>query len=182
MQEDGVGILYKKYEKCFNKHNFAMICIMTCGIYLLLVLSKGEASLGVVFAIFNGNPLILTGLEVLAILMTATVFEIHSPAFEKSKIVKTIGENTFTIMMHHPLIIFLMNLTLYIMTGFIDIASFNIEEFQSTLWYVYPWRDSRIYIFYVAFAVAIPLLIKLISDNIILKLYNRFLNSKKANA
>ena len=173
-----LGFLYKKYEKYFNKHNFAMICIMTCGIYMLLVLSKGEASLGVVFAIFNGNPLILTGLEVLAILITATVFEILSPAFEKSKIVKTIGENTFTIMMHHAIIIFLMNLILYIMTGFIDIASFDIQEFQSTLWYVCPWRDSRIYIFYVAFSVAIPLIIKLICNNIIIKTNNSLKNKE----
>ena len=40
---------------------------------------------------------------------------------------------------------------------------------KSTLWYAYPWRDSRIYLFYVILAVAVPIVIKYISNKVILR-------------
>lgn len=40
---------------------------------------------------------------------------------------------------------------------------------KSTLWYAYPWRDSRIYLFYVILAVAVPIVIKDISNKVILR-------------
>ena len=38
---------------------------------------------------------------------------------------------------------------------------------KSTLWYAYPWRDSEIYLFYVILAVAVPIVIKNISNKVI---------------
>lgn len=40
---------------------------------------------------------------------------------------------------------------------------------KSTLWYAYPWRDSRIYLFYVILAAAVPIVIKDISNKVILR-------------
>ncbi len=44
---------------------------------------------------------------------------------------------------------------------------------KSTLWYAYPWRDSRIYLFYVILAVAVPIVIKYISNKVILRANSR---------
>lgn len=44
---------------------------------------------------------------------------------------------------------------------------------KSTLWYVYPWRDSGIYLFYVILAVAVPIVIKNISNKVILRVNSR---------
>lgn len=44
---------------------------------------------------------------------------------------------------------------------------------KSTLWYAYPWRDSRIYLFYVILAVAVPIVIKNISNKVILRVNSR---------
>lgn len=44
---------------------------------------------------------------------------------------------------------------------------------KSTLWYAYPWRDSRIYLFYVILAVAVPIVIKDISNKVILRANSR---------
>lgn len=44
---------------------------------------------------------------------------------------------------------------------------------KSTLWYVYPWRDSRIYLFYVILAVAVTIVIKDISNKVILRVNSR---------
>lgn len=44
---------------------------------------------------------------------------------------------------------------------------------KSTLWYAYPWRDSEIYLFYVILAVAVPIVIKDISNKVILRANSR---------
>lgn len=44
---------------------------------------------------------------------------------------------------------------------------------KSTLWYAYPWRDSRIYLFYVILAVAVTIVIKDISNKVILRVNSR---------
>lgn len=44
---------------------------------------------------------------------------------------------------------------------------------KSTLWYAYPWRDSGIYLFYVILAVAVPIVIKYISNKVILRANSR---------
>lgn len=44
---------------------------------------------------------------------------------------------------------------------------------KSTLWYAYPWGDSRIYLFYVILAVAVPIVIKYISNKVILRANSR---------
>ena len=44
---------------------------------------------------------------------------------------------------------------------------------KSALWYAYPWRDSGIYLFYVILAVAVPIVIKYISNKVILRANSR---------
>lgn len=44
---------------------------------------------------------------------------------------------------------------------------------KSTLWYAYQWRDSGIYLFYVILAVAVPIVIKDISNKVILRANSR---------
>ena len=91
-----MGFVYKKYESLLGKHKAVLIGVITCCVYALLVLSKGDIGIGVVFAKFTGNPLILTALTILEILLTATICEILAPALCKSLIVKKIGDNTFS--------------------------------------------------------------------------------------
>lgn len=168
-----MGFVYKKYESLLGKHKAVLIGVITCCVYALLVLSKGNIDVTAVFAEFIGNPLILTALTILEILLTATICEILAPAFCKSSIVKKIGDNTFSIMMHHGIILFSVNLVIYIMSKFVDISGFDVAAFKSTLWYAYPWRDSRIYLFYVILAVAVPIVIKYISNKVILRANSR---------
>ena len=44
---------------------------------------------------------------------------------------------------------------------------------KSTLWYAYMWRDSGIYLFYVILAVAVLIVIKNISNKVILRVNSR---------
>lgn len=173
-----MGFVYKKYENLLSKYRCILLGFITCCIYILLVLG-GDISITVVFAQFKGNPVILTAITVLAILSTATICEIIAPAFEKNSVVRKIGDNTFSIMMHHPIVLFLINLVIYIMSRFIDITGFDVDTFKRTLWYAYPWRDSRIYLFYVILAIFVPVFIKEISNKAILYIHNLSLSNEK---
>ncbi len=169
-----LGYFYKKHELALTKHKATIIGIMFILLYICLVLSsKAGLTVQVVFSNFTGNPFLITATTTLSILITVTICDILTPSFENSKILNAIGNNTFSIMMHHGLIIFSINFFIYILTFFFDVSSFNITKFKSTLWYAYPWRDSRIFMFYVILGIAIPVLCKLLYNKIIIRLYNK---------
>ncbi len=166
-----LGFWYKKHENIFNKHKAISIGILFSILYLCLVFGGNQGlNAQVVFANFKGNPFTISLTTTATILLTSTVCEILEPAFSKSKIINTIGDNTFSVMMHHGIIIFTINFALYILSRVADIASFDVGKFQSTLWYVYPWRDERIFLIYVISGVMCPILMKLLYNKVILNL------------
>ncbi len=63
----------------------------------------------------------------------------------------------------------------YILSTFVPLNTIRrVSRFlKSTLWYAYPWRDSGIYLFYVILAVAVPIVIKDISNKVILRANSR---------
>ncbi|MBR5246345.1 MAG: acyltransferase [Clostridia bacterium] len=168
-----MGFVYKKYEKLINKRKGITLSILFVLLYICYVLGDGNERAQVVFANFVGNPFLISALVVIEILIVSTICESLVPAFDNNKIVQYIGDNTFSIMMHHAVVIFLINFALYILSKFIDIASFNVEKFQSTIWYCYPWRDDRIYLIYVVLGIAVPLVLKKVTDKIVMNLYEK---------
>lgn len=170
-----LGFLYQTFEKFLRKHAAASLGIILAAMYAIYI-AAGPAGLSsqAVFCRFTGSSLLITALTVLSILATATVADVLYPAFEHSKIIHTIGNHTFTIMMHHGLVIFLINFAIYILNLFTEVSTFNQNQFQSTLWYTCPWKDSRIYLVYLVLGIAIPLICKLLSDKIIIKQYDAY--------
>lgn len=172
-----LGFLYKKSEMWFTKRKGGVISGLIILLYGMLALCN-KTSVNVVFARFEGNSLVITVITVSCIILIMLAMEIFSPSFENNKIVRYIGDNTFTIMMHHPLYIFVLNFGLFMIGKRIDMASFDVEKFQTTIWYCYTWRDDRIKLFYVVFALGMPLIVKYLSDRVVIKLYNK---NKKSN-
>lgn len=164
-----LGYVYKKYESWFSKYKGVFFCAAPI-IYYLILAYLDPIYLISVFAKFTGEPIIITLMTALCVILVADVAEILAPAFENNKIVRYLGDNTFTVMMHHPFFIFLLNVTLYFISHFTDLASFEVEKFKNTVWYFYPWRDSRISFFYMVFAVTAPLIIKFLFDKAVLRL------------
>lgn len=168
-----LGFLYRRFENFLRKYATAFLGIVLVAMYTIYI-AAGSTGLSAqaVFCRFTGSPLLITGLTILSILATATVADVLSPAFERSRIVHTIGNHTFTIMMHHGFVIFLINFAIYILNFFTEVSTFDLAKFQTTLWYTCPWKDSRIYLIYLALGIAIPLVCKLIIDNVIVKQYD----------
>lgn len=168
------GFTYKKIEVLLSKNKGITIAALTTVLYFIL--ANYTLSVNCVFAKFKGNAFAISACLVICLVLVLTVAEILAPAFENNKAILYAGNNTFTIMMHHPIFIFILNFGLYIISHFINLASFDVEEFQTTAWYCYDWKDSKLRFFYVIFAMAMPLIIKYICDRIILKI-----NSKQSD-
>lgn len=174
------GYIYKKYEKYFNMKNTLLIIICFILLFVCFVLNvNNPIEAQVVFGNFKGSPFMINAMITISILLTVTICEIFVPAFKESKILNTIGNNTFSIMMHHGIVIFAVNLVLFLLREPLNIDSFDVTMFKKTLWYVYPWRDSRIYILYVVLGISIPLAVKYIYDKMIIYFYKKNTNLPK---
>lgn len=168
-----LGFVYKKFEKILDENRLIVIPVLTVALYLIFVLNQGPLGLNCVFARFDGNPLLLIMTQIIVLVLFSTVCSILVPSFESSKLIRYIGDHTFTVMMHHPVWIFFANTVLYALSRFLHITSFDVEQYRTTIWYCYPWRDSRNYLFYVAFAMFMPLLLKWAWDKVIVLLYQK---------
>lgn len=166
------GLLFKSCEKLLYKHKARSIMLLLGIIYLTNVLSTGPLYVGPTWASFSGNPVSIILLSLCSVLITMVVCELLAPAFARSRIVNAVGENSFSIMMHHPLIMFLINLALFGLSMVIDM-NFNTARFKADICYTYPWRDDRIFLAYTAICIAVPVLVKVWTDNLTLRLYRR---------
>lgn len=166
------GLIFRNFEKLLYKHKALSLILLMGAIYLIEQLSPEPLYAGPIWASFTGNPACLILANLCSVLITMVICETLAPAFAHSRIVNAVGENSFSIMMHHPLVIFLINSALYVLSRFIDM-NFKIARFQTNICYAYPWRDDRIYLAYVAICIAVPVLVKVWNDNLILRLHRR---------
>ena len=177
-----IGYICKIYEKVITKHRSTFIVgssVTIMGIILFFPPVSAQA----VFARFSGDPLLITILTTACLLLLYLIFELLEPSFENNKIVKYIGDNTFSIMMHHGFVIFMINLCIYTLSKFTEISSFDSKTFSETLWYSCSWISANIRIVYLVLGVSIPIIIKLIFDRVITKCYDSFiLKEKKLNS
>lgn len=167
-----LGIVLRKHEYLLYRNKALSIGIIMTLIYLVNILPSEKVFVSILDAEFAGNPITLVAWSTLSVLLTVVICEMLSPAFENSRIIKAVGENTLSVMIHHPLIMFIINSALYALSTVIDMR-FEYEEFAHDICYVYPWRDGRIFLLYTVLGVAVPVMAKLGYDRIILDLDRR---------
>lgn len=166
------GLMFRNFEKLLYKHKALSLILLMGAIYLIEQLSPEPLYAGPIWASFIGNPACLILANLCSVLITMVVCELLAPAFARSRIVNAVGENSFSIMMHHPLIMFLINLALFGLSMVIDM-NFNTARFKADICYTYPWRDDRIFLAYTAICIAVPVLVKVWTDNLTLRLHRR---------
>lgn len=168
-----LGFIYKRFEAVLDKNRLIVIPILTVILYGIFIINQGTLDINCVFARFIGKPLPSVAAQFVVLLLLSTVCSIMVPAVENSKFIRYIGDHSFTVMMHHPFWIFALNTAIYVLSRLFHITSFDVQQYKTTIWYCYPWRDSKIYLFYVAFALLMPLLLKWIWDKIIVSVYQK---------
>lgn len=174
------GFVYKRFEGFFDKNRLSVIAILTVALYLVLAFNPKPLGINCAFAKFDGNPAFFLTVQIIVLLLLPTVFGAFTPAFENMKLLNYLGNHTFTVMMHHPVWLFFINTVLYTLNNWFDISSFDVQKYKSTIWYCCPWRDARIYFFYVLFAMAMPLVFKWVWDKMIVTVYHKKINKNQS--
>ena len=102
------------------------------------------------------------------------VSKILARALKGNRIVRYIGQNTWSIMMHHPISFFAINCLLWGLSGPLNLSGFNLQAFQTDIWYAYSPGLPQLAIVYVVAGVALPLLVKYGVEKVVLFADKRF--------
>lgn len=86
------------------------------------------------------------------------VGKLLTPVLIKSKIIQYIGENTWTVMMHHQFVFFLINTLIYFTLPITHIRTFDVQLFRENMWY--GFGDYHFLLFYSIAGLAVPLLVQ----------------------
>lgn len=155
------GYFYK--EKLENKFKINTTIYLVVLILIQLIVLKFDKNIyyEVIFMKFNCKlcvtPIITS---ITGILFWLKISDILVPALKDSKLVNYIGNNTYDIMLHHLFWIFVLNTTIYVLSGLFELSGFNIDKYQSTIYYTYTADVQALGILYTMFAIAMPLIVK----------------------
>lgn len=81
-------------------------------------------------------------------------------SFGRNKVVNYIGNNTWTIMMHHQFVFFIINAFFALIAKKANLIDFNYEKFRTNIWYGYDGGNKKFLLFYVIAGIGLPLIFK----------------------
>ena len=159
----GLGLLYnRKIEKHDNVHNYIYFPIVII-LQLIIVYFLGEnLSFHPAWCYdFTKNIFIpfITGF--LGIAFWLRIAKIMVPITENSKIIQSISNNSYAIMIHQFLGFFIVKLIYAIISKYLHIfTDFSISKFKTDIWYIYiPKEQTGFLLIYIAAGILIPILI-----------------------
>ena len=180
-----VGRIYKRYEdkiKINGKYTclFFMISII---IQTLLLAFFKNISYNLQLLRLNSNYIVYFIGSLNGIFFWLKISKILSKYIKNNYIIDCIGNNTYSIMMHHVFAIFLFNSLIYIVhiiTGLFK--SFDVATYQSKYFYFYN-SNPGLTVIYVIISVSLPLIGNYFYKKIKGKIINKcLLFKKKANS
>lgn len=164
-----MGYFYKeKIENRFKYNNIAFFIILLSIQFIMIKKYKNLAFSAVWCNEFNKENIFLPHIaSITGILFWLKISKIFSGFIKNNRYIRYIGQNTWTVMMHHQFIFFIINLNLFFINKKIALDGFDVEQFKSNGWYSYDFGDCRFLTLYVIAGVCIPLLCKKYFDNIL---------------
>ncbi len=175
-----LGQIYKEIEKHDNMNSIIYFGII---IVIQAIIKQKCGSL-----VYNLNTLYFRHKYIVYVIssMTGILFWLRiSTIMEKyisdNKIINYIGNNTYSVMMHHVFSFFVINSFIGILhKTFRIFNSFNIKEYKTTIWYEYNSNNAALSLIYVICGVSFPLVLKYIlidKYNVLskIKAINRFI-------
>lgn len=183
-----IGYLYKeKIEKKDSLNNYIYFLLIFTIQFLLIKKYKALGFSSVWCNDFNKTNILLPYITSLTgILFWLRISKILVPSVNDSKIIKYVGENTWTIMMHHIFIFFLFNLFLSYVSPILGLSGFDYNALKNDIYYAYTPDTYSFRIFYVILGITIPLTTKYTFSRITSKLNYLNLNfikySKKSSS
>lgn len=161
----GLGILYKSKLECWDRKipnfwYFAIVLTIQCAIIMIC----GEAPSYVPSWCSNfDNGVILPFVAgTIGIAFWFRIVNILEPILGKSKIINTIADNAYSIMINQFVGAMMLKFVFYFIqrqTSFC--ADFNKEEFLSNIWYrYYPMGTEQTFIFFIAAGIFVPIIMQ----------------------
>lgn len=155
-----VGQFYKKrLEKHDTLGNLPYFAIVLSVQAALQVCCNGLAFSSVWCTGFANGPVIPYVTIVSGIAFWLRIARIMKPVAEKSKAVRWIGQNTYTVMMHHVMIFMLIKMIIAALAAFTGMcADFDFGQFYANIDYVYLVNGAEHFkMVYLAAGVGAPL-------------------------
>lgn len=114
----------------------------------------------ITFTEFNNNILIPFITSITAIMFYLKIATILVPSLGNSKIIKYIGTNTWSVMMHHGLIFFLINSIFVLISKFYTMEGIDVTQYANNILWKYRLDIYQFQIVYVILGIAVPILMK----------------------
>lgn len=171
-----MGYLYKeKLEQKDNLNNWIYFFFLFIIQFILIKKYRSLAFTVVWFNDFNRNNILLPYItSITGIMFWLRISRIMLPSIKDSKIISYIGKNTWTVMMHHIFIFFLINLIISLIAPSIGLQGFDYNKFRRDIYYTYTPGVEQFKFFYVVAGIFVPLGIKYIFNKLIF-----IINSKR---
>lgn len=167
-----LGLVYKTKLKHLNLPSFPFFGILfllaAANVYFLK--PTGAVT---VWCVFTGSALGHLISVLLAIAFWTKVAELLAPAVRKMSLLCFIGENTFSIMLHHAFVIFVINSILFSVSQFGFVSSFDPKAYGDSVWYAVNLFEGKFLLFYIACGILIPCLGKQVWNRLLIKLDGR---------
>ena len=165
-----IGFLYQtKWQKYDDKIKTALYLPILIIINLILIKIFGNLRYDMhEFSGFQGNVLLPFITSVTGILFWLRISRVLSKWLGDNKVINYISNNTFSIMSHHLLYIFLFNIILYWINLKYQVPYFDITKFKDGWIYIYkiPNWDLLLQIAYVMIGVGGPIITKYVFDKL----------------
>ena len=152
-----------KFKDTLNSGIYFSLCFLMS--YIMQLLTSNNLYIGVWNADFNRlqvTPILSLLTPIAGIMFWLRVSKLLVRWAEKSKFINYIGSNTWTIMMHHQMIFFIINYIfskLYINYGWP--SDFDINAFRTNAWYGYTlFHNPNSMLIFSILGILIPLSIK----------------------
>lgn len=171
------GHLYRYYlEERLPKKYFLYLCLFFV-IQLFLLKFVDQFNFWVYRCYFPGTRYIVEPIltSFTGIGFWLCIVKLLGPSVQKSKIVRYIGQNTWSVMMHHPIWFFAINCLLWGLSSPLNLSGFNIQAFQTEIWYTYSPGLPQFAIVYVVAGVALPLVVKYGVEKLVLSVDKKFI-------
>lgn len=154
-----IGQVYKRFEKYEIQNN-----ILYFGTIILIqtvLLQKWNLTYNLNILVFNSNFIIYLLASITGIMFWLRISKIFSKFIGDNKLVKEIGNNTYSIMMHHIFIYFLINTGILVANKLVGVFSnFDYNSYQNNVWYFYNEKNAGLLLIYVILAIMIPIVMK----------------------
>ncbi len=133
-----IGYLYKAKLEIKDCLNNVVYFISLFFIQYLLLRKYGNLSFTAVHCNdFNQDNVLLPYItSITGIMFWLRISKILVPSLQHSKAIYLVGTNTFSIMMHHFLIFFILNFSICFLTELTGSGAFDYEAFRTNGWYI----------------------------------------------